>query len=398
MSVRFLACGAMWKVLILFFCVFPFVLEAAPVCVPQKSLEGLVTKIKKDIGDLNSEFEKEKGACTSSLPVSFASLGEIINAQEFSPDFKKSFSLSKKNPVVDKHLSGFPADVTDAQKEYAENLPQLEELQRKTSLQGYRGCVSEAYEDKLKKAYEFHMGVQSNVLPSAITSLQRSKTLTYASPELLKVSKKLSKELSVQNQKICKDKETMKEGGLSNIKASTAKLVKSQSQADKKARSGKPEPLPPSPKMPVDFKIGVARSDRIPEGEAFPSEFAVSTEKKPEVEQPKTFLKEPVDWLIGKVNKKENDKSSVRNEDYGKTRDQETQFRARHEAWKNDRNALINRVKDVSGVRTDGFAKKFEYTFTIINKINEQLVETLGYKDTVCKCQKNPTYDRCEKS
>lgn len=367
-------------------------------CRPPVELEYLVCTLKEDINDLKSQFESNKNKCKVSDPITFTESGERINDKEYSPGFLRIFGLSPKMRIIDKFISGSSAEYRDALKEYYEYLPMLDEIKRKTSLYGYGSCLGEGYQKKLQEAYSFHLGVVGGAIPSAVGELRISGTLAYSSAEGSETASKLAKELDIENQRVCKDQETTKESGLNDVSQASGGSLKSQDKADRQAGGDKPEPLPPAPEMSEDFKESLARSDSTAGGDDFPAVFSLSTEELPEADESKTFLEDPVAWLWRKLDWRETKDPGFESGRSSKTRMQEEAFRVRHERWRNDRNYILNRVKDVSGVRTDGFAKKLRYTYIIINKINSQLVETLGYKDTVCKCQKNPTYGKCEKT
>lgn len=367
-------------------------------CVPPNELEYVVCRLKEDIDTIKAKFEKQKAKCIASEPIIFAEEGTEIDAKEYSPEFAGMFALSPKMRVMDTFFSGSSKEYQDVIKEYYDTLPLLDELRRKTVLRGYGDCLGKDYQKKLKEAYDFHVGVGGGSIPSAVGELQISETLSFGTLGGGGTATRIAKELSVENQRVCKDRETTQDAGLNDVGKASGSSLKAQDKADRKAGGGKIEPLPPGPEMAEDFKKGLARSDSAGNGDDFPAIFGLSTEELPEADESKTFLEDPVDWLWRKLDWRETKDPGVESTGSVKTRMQEQAFRVRHERWRNDRNYILNRVKNISGVRTDGFAKKLEYTYTIINKINEQLVETLGYKDTVCKCQKNPTYGKCEKT
>lgn len=382
-------------------CVFVFVLGnnvvyASAECMPSKSLSKLVVQIKKDIKDLQGQFEEEKkmNKCTESGPVTFAGDGEKIDRKEYSPDFLRRFIISGKMGMIDTYFSAFPMEFRDALKEYHENLPRLEETKRKMSDHGGEVCFSDEYRTRLNHAYNFHVNAVTNIIPGIMGALKLSSTSEYTTGELVKISNKLSKELGLENKRICKDQETTSEAGLNPLGAASAATLKNQDRIDSAKRARRSEPLPVKESMSSDFTKSFAGT-QSGTGDSPPAYFALSTEETPQVDEPKTFMEDPIGWFWGRMRVFENKDKPVKNTDFLKTRVQEQAFRMRHEKWRNERNYTLNRVKDVAGVRTDGFAKKLEYTFTIINEINEQLFETLGYKDTVCNCQKHPTESRC---
>ncbi len=376
-------------IIVFFFFLLGEVFAASPKCKLPNSLEKLIKDLEPHIRDLQGQY-KEK--C---LEMEFAE--DKISAGDYSQRFRKFFVLSAKNRVIDQYFSAFPPIFPDALSHYYELVPKVDELWRKAGNHDYQICLatlpgeSESSGRELRKVFKeieelfaYHENVVANVIPASIEPLKASKAIFYPSEKLRGLVKSMSKELSLRNQRVCKDQETEADGGLISVDKASGKTMKSQDKADRKAGGGGMDTPPPAPEMSKEFKKGLSLSNATASGDDFPAFFSLNTEEIPEADEPKTFFDDPIAWLWGKLKLFENKESSTQNVEFFDNRELETNFRVRHEKWRNDRNFIINRVKDIAGVRTDGFSKKLDYTFDIVQGINKLLVETLRYKDIVC--------------
>ncbi len=375
-----------------------------PQCIEPKTLEDQALKAEFEYQQLKKAFQKEEGNCTDVPGIVFHETNEI-DVIEYSPRFRKFYRLSPKLRIIDKHFSVFPQRFQDTFFQYMAVLPKIDEIYRKTDTLAYHKCLLDEFYDQVNGIMDYHEEILTNTLPLAIQPLRTSKTLRLTSDGYKDITEKLYAELSLQNQRVCKDLETQKKEGLIDILKHARDFLKHQDEADISFENYSMqyghanEPLPSPFWHSAEFKKALARSNAYFRNDDLYNFYYLLEDKLPLPLfhfprakfwgdlKPTKFLENPIAWLFSGVEKFENEGETTKEEIFFVARTMEQDFRSRHEKWRRDRNYLIDRGKHLTGIRTDGFAKELEYTFQTLLEINAQLTETLLYKDVVCASQ-----------
>ncbi len=380
-----------------------------PKCIPPKTLEDLTPQAEFQLQHLKEvELPKEIARCPSVPVPIFTELTKDISDIEYSPRFKRFYLLSQKLRTIDKYFAAFPDEFPAALNKYLDVLPRIDEFRRKTSMQDHEACFSDEFEQKTEAVFAFHEDMLINILPAAIQPLRTSKSVVFNSASAKELAEKLYLELNLQNQRICKDEEIQrKDKIIPPLLKNSRELLEKQDTADVRSENYSvqyghaDEPLPLPLKISQEFKKAFARSHKtINTDDFYPfyyliedllplPKFYLQRERFWEKFKATKFLSDPIKWLMAGIKVKETAGETRTIEEWTQARPHERHFETRHQKWRNDRNYLIDRAKHISGIRTDGFAKKLEYTFQTILEINAQLEETLLYKDIVCARQAN---------
>ncbi len=356
--------------------------------------EDLIKPAKKEIKKFTKALAVGELDSCKEIPKDL----QEVKDTEYSPKLKEALPTNHKIRILDKHINRFSRDFIDAKNEYFEELvPKIDKIfviANNTSK--YKGCADADLKKEIGIAHEYHINVLRYLLPSTEKSLENSSMTANRTEQFKALSEKLKEELSENNQRNCKDQETQKDKGLPPIIGETDRLLKKQEAADKRARS-KAEPRTSEQDeigISADFGRSQSRSQNSGKGQGFPSEHRLKNQFKPAISdltedgKPSSSYDDMVAWHKGGVAAKRSQSRPVSKSEENRTRKQEQSFASRHKEWTSERNNMIDRVKNNTGMRADGFAKKMEYTFNTIQEINKQLIEILEYKDTICESQK----------
>ena len=305
--------------------------------------------------------------------------------------------MSYKNELIK-----FPHDIADAIEEYFELLSSLDDLSGKAK----RCDTFGSFKSELSLSLEFHEEITENVIPRGFEVLKNSNSTLTTTKEGATWSKKIIPELKKQNLRLCSDADAQEEGGLKNMDSSTGSFMGEQNKGEKEARKApniiNALDVPPRPEQgsaSALFKRALIAAQ--PEAElpySFPPEDGEAPYYKTMVD---AEVEKKTDWwgfgqiLENYVRMFFKEDPTGANIGFYDIRTQETEFRTRQEKRENYKNYIRHRAKDISGIRTDRFAKELKYTFDQIMSINNELgnakSNTILFKNIVCEHQDEPT-------